>query len=268
MKNQDLKSNRLLVLLLVSMTALAAFANKQSEINEIKLDERYIYGEYSDADENLAYEGALAYFLLDVNSYRIDSGQKPLQTSDVVARVKTIKQKMGEKCYCMVYADYEEMMSIAPKDDDVVVEVEQTSISTVATTQEEDSEEDSLSISQGNSSFEITSSNENDDDSESQTVDYSEYNQINTYLFELKMAKDVIDNLKHFKQKGMITDMGLVDSSIVPNDALILVFETEHGALVLKRILSPIKDGKRVNILTGHEDEMLNYPKGQMLWYK
>lgn len=265
-KSRDLKLNRVVSFLLIILVSSVSLADDMSKINEIKLDERFIYGEYSHEDESLAYEGALADFIFDVNSYRNDNGQKPLQISDVVGRVKKMKHKINEKSYCLVYADFDEMMSIEPKEGDVVAVVEQSSTPT-NTASEESLQQNISTQHQPNSAQENSLSNENVD-LEIVEVDNGVYNQINAYLCELKMAKDVVDNLKYFKQKGTISEMGLVENRVAPDDAYILVFEVEHGALKLKYILSPIANGKRNNLLTGQEDDMSNYPKGQFLWYK
>lgn len=113
---------RLLLALCLCLSALAASAQTPAQIeekmNNIKLDETYIFGEGSDADKNEAYQRALVDLLQIVNELRVGQKKEPLAQRDIQPRVEELTYTQGGITYTMLYINADKALALVPKKSD------------------------------------------------------------------------------------------------------------------------------------------------------
>ena len=84
------------------------------KMNEIKLDESFVYGEASEADEDIAKENAILSFLTYANDVRIQYGNTDMIiSSDIDRMVKYIKSFEGNKHCVLVYIPRKSVLELA-----------------------------------------------------------------------------------------------------------------------------------------------------------
>lgn len=113
---------RLLLALCLCLCALAASAQTPAQIeekmNNIKIDETYIFGEGSDADKNDAYQRALVDLLQIVNELRVGQKKEPLAQRDIQPRVAELTYTQGGITYSMLYINADKALALVPKKSD------------------------------------------------------------------------------------------------------------------------------------------------------
>lgn len=104
----------LLIMMLWGNALMFALSPEEIEarMDEIKLDESYIYGESFNDDMNIAYQTALFDLTESANVFRADKGKEMLATSDLQTRVKELKYFSNGRHTVFLYILLAEMLEI------------------------------------------------------------------------------------------------------------------------------------------------------------
>ena len=69
------KLSKIFLTIIIGITTLNVMADVREEINAIKLDEKYLFAEATDAEPNKAFESALYELTIIINDVRSSKGK-------------------------------------------------------------------------------------------------------------------------------------------------------------------------------------------------
>ncbi len=253
--------------MLVSFALIRANAqidSVKSKINDIKLDESYVYGEGTDDDKNIAYDNALQEITEIINEQRLMSGKCPIAQNDIVGRLSQYGYNRGEAQYIFLYVWLSEAMAIQPRESaELSVNIPVRDESPIPIDAEEkpivltahSDEKNAISNKDYLAPFVAT-----------QTAINSPSQDFLSYLMEFTQITDLIKSLERFRDEGKISAVNTPKSLMeIPSDAFVVVYDREY---TVKAIMSPSKDGQRTNYKTNLPDAIQNYHGCGVLWYK
>lgn len=227
--------------------ALTAQSGVEQQINDIKLDENYLYGEASDADHRVAYDLAVTDLIMTVNSVRADNGLQGIQPGDVLPLVKELSYKRGDKHEVMVYVELSEALSASHKEKNV------PGVGGGTPTAPPARKPDPVP-SVPSSSSNTTVGNIGDE--------------VFVNLLEREMADNILGYLENAKRSGKIADFGIVRSleeikSLA--DCYMVLYRRDKSVAAL---LSPKQNGSRTNIRNKTADSLQNYRGHGIIWFR
>lgn len=249
------------LLIVFSFFVIPSFAQTIEEIevkmDEIKLDEKYIYGEDYSENKDIAYDNALLELLTTANEIRSERGLEMLKTSDLQPMVRELRYNKGQRYTVFVYIPLSVMLEMNSKShSDVVPSNVRPNRSESGLLTQTQSKPESNNPTQG-------------------------ANVAPTQLSEMTpLSKDILmtivgqDNwieirgfLSQYKKDGIIKETGNVQNfADIPNDAYSILIDEMGGIL---SILSPKNGQNRINCKTNKQDNETNYPNCKFIvWYK
>lgn len=263
-KELSMKRNNitLLVALFFSLLPVSMVAQAPDEIeaqmNEVKLDERYIYGEAFDENKDIAFNNALADLVSNANEIRESKGKSVLQVSDLQLVIKEMRYVNGTRWTSFVYIPLEQMLAIVGKKHDVIVVGQQK------LPQEDTSPVAEQPVTQPQT-FKFVPSR-----SQASQQPANEAPASNDLLELLSTQENWIEIrgiLSTFKHEGKIIETGqTVSIDEVPEDAYSILMDGMGGIL---SILAPKNSSRRINYKTHLVDSETNYNNLKFIvWYK
>ena len=90
-------------------------ADVREEINAIKLDEKYLFAEATDAEPNKAFESALYELTIIINDVRSSKGKNTIEPRDIMGMAEQKSYPRGNKTHSFVYLPTEKALSVKPR---------------------------------------------------------------------------------------------------------------------------------------------------------
>lgn len=225
----------------------------ESKMNEIKLDENYIFGEDFNDNADIAFQNALTELTTYANELRAEKGKSILNSSDLLTVVKELKYKKGNRHTVLVYFPLSQMLGMTGKSHPNVI-IQDT------LTQPIDSLRQGIEHEQKN----VVAKRQ------SEVIQFSP-TQLPDDIMQTLCSQDNWVEIKGFlttyKQDGRISSVGNVLSyEEVPDDAYAILMDDMGGIL---SILSPKNSKSQINYRTNQADSETNYSNCKFIvWYK
>lgn len=257
------KVRSILMTLVLLSFFLPSFAQSPEELeqrmDEIRMDEAYIYGDDYNDNMDMAYQNALTGLLASVNELRADKGLEFITASSLQPVVKEMKYTKGTRCVVFLYLSLTQAMSLAtgPKANVVALPeskpVDNKNNASVPQKREEQSRLSSVTTvltSQAVSAVSPAADNG---------------------ILDVLCAQDNWVEIKglliSFKKEGRIKETGNCRSyTEVPDDAYAILMDSMGGIL---SIMSPKNSPERINHKTNLKDNENNHTNCKFIvWYK
>lgn len=254
---------RVLIFLLTCLSAIFGFAQTSEEIetkmNEIKLNESYIYGEDFSDNKDIAFQSALTELTMYANELRVEKGKDTINLSDLLTVVKELRYQRDNRHTVLVYLPLSQMLGIISKSHSDIISQNASSQSSQSNSlpQQKIEQEQKFTFIP-NRQPEVTSPTPTQvplPDDIMQTL-CSQDNWVEIKGF-----------LTTYRRKGKISSIGNVSSyAEVPEDAYAILMDDMGGIL---SILSPRNSGNRINYRTNQADNESNHRNCKFIvWYK
>lgn len=254
---------RSLTILLACLSSVFGYAQTpediESKMDEIKLDESYVYGEDFDDDKDIAFQNALTELTTYANELRAGKGKDILNSSDLLTVVKELKYQKGSRHTVLVYLPLSQMLGMTSKShSDVVAQNEPSHSSQTNITPQQKVEQEQKFTFVPNKQPEAT-----------QPVPIQ--TQLPDDIMQTLCSQDnwleIKGFLTNYKREGKISSIGNVLSyAEVPDDAYAILMDEMGGIL---SIMSPKNSPNRINYKTNQTDNENNYTNCKFIvWYK
>jgi len=244
-------------------TALTT-AEIQAKMDEIKLNETFIYGEDFRDEENLAYQNALSELVNYANEIRVEKGLQMLSIGDLQTKVKDLKYTKDGRHTVLVYLPLQEMLSMVIKSHNDVVSQANVSSSTTPATNPS-SEKIYKDSSEEKDGYVFVPNRQ----PSAHNTDTDPH--LRTEVLDALASQDnwleIRGLLIQFKQDGKIKKTGNVNTQVdVPDDAYSIFLDELGGILA---ILSPKSSTDRFNYKTNLRYDGSNFTDCKFIvWYK
>lgn len=239
---------------------LPCFAQSPEEIeqkmDEIKMDEAFIYGEDYNDNKDMAYQNALTELLSSVNEMRGEKGKDYISVSDIQPILKELRYTKSTRNVSFLYIPINQALSLTPKQKIDVASTEPNSIHNNNAIVKNQRTED-------NSKFTFVPNTPQSNHNDISTSDKG--------ILETLCSQDNWVEIKGFlilfKNEGKIKETGnCLSYSEVPDDAYSILMDEMGGIL---SIMSPKNSPNRINHKTNQNDNENNYTNCKFIvWYK
>jgi hypothetical protein len=225
----------------------------ESKVNEIKLDENYIFGEDFNDNEDIAFQNALTELTICANELRAENGQNILNSSDLLPLVKELKYRKDNRHTVLVYLPMSQMFGMTSKSHSSIIIQDKPTQPIDSLRQEKEYEQENV-VSQHQSEAMPYSSTQISDDITQTLCGQDNWLEIKGFLTT-------------YKRDGRILSVGNVLSyDEVPDDAYAILMDDMGGIL---SILSPRNSKSQINYRTNQTDSETNYSNCKFIvWYK
>lgn len=251
-KRLIMQNKRVIPFLNLLLGAIICCAQTPKEIeqkmDEIKMDEAFIYGEDYNDEKDMAYQNALTELLTSVNEIRADQNKQLLSAPDIQTLVTELRYFNATRHVSFVYMTLNQALSLTPKRTNAFAQrqVRQPQ------PQKETLQKASTSQNAPMASSATTSATDKD------------------ILRELSAQDNWVEIkglLSSLKSAGKISETGSCRSySEVPPDAYAILMDQMGGIL---SILSPKASAKQINHKTNQIDNQNNHTNCKFIvWYK
>ncbi len=257
----------LLALLLCLPCAAQSPQEMESRMDEIKLNENFIYGESYSEDKDMAYQNALVELATSINELRADRDSIKITTSDLQPVIKEMRSDDGRKHHSFLYLPLSQALSLTPKDghDNIAANVTPSGSNSPAPQPQHQEERPQMTFVPA---------------TPAQTPASSQVSAQASAAVMTQAQKELIDIiriqgnwveirgwLKSYKDEGKIRETGrCVSYAEVPDDAYSILMDEMAGILA---ILSPKNASNRINHKTGQPDNPNNHPNCKFIvWYR
>lgn len=226
----------------------------EQKMDEIKMNESFIYGEDYNDDKDMAYQNALTELLSSINELRGDKGKGFIAVSDIQPILKELRYTKATRNVSFVYIPLNQAMSLTPKQKIDVTQTESSSSNTDIIQDRKQEETTKLTFVPN--------------------TPLSNNNVISTSdesILEILCSQDNWTEIKgfltSFKKDKKINETGnCLSFQEVPNDAYAILMDDMGGIL---SILSPKSFTQRVNHKTNQTDNENNHTNCKFIvWYK
>lgn len=210
----------------------------KEQINAIKLDESYLYGEAKNKIEDVATIYAKKELLISINTLREEKHLSPLEESDISNLYQKLFYQRGELVYVFTYLKKDKILnnlSLSTPSNDSIIE------------EENDVDINPRQIIIDNS------------------ADSQFHNEILQNVIERQMIENVYGYLQHAKEDNKIEQFAKAKSlTEIPDNAYIIIYNRMYQVVT---ILTNIINDKRINLKTNKPDLITNYSGHGVLWY-
>lgn len=248
-------------ILALSFIVIPSFAQSPEEIeakmDEIKLNEKYIYGEDYNNNKDIAYDNALWELLSSANEIRAEKGLEMLKAPDLQPVIEELRYSKDQRFTVFVYIPLSLMLNMNSKSHlDVVPHNDHIR------------KNDSSSSAQVQDKPEVKNPTPASDHTPVQSPETTPLP--NDILMTLSVQDNWIEIrgfLSQYKRDGKIKETGNTQNfEEVPNDAYSILIDEMGGIL---SILSPKNSPHRINYKTNKQDNETNHPNCKFIvWYK
>ncbi|WP_302589998.1 hypothetical protein [uncultured Muribaculum sp.] len=250
------KLSKIFLTIIIGITTLNAMADVREEINAIKLDEKYLFAEATDAEPNKAFESALYELTLIINDVRSSKGKNTIEPRDIMGMAEQKSYPRGNKTLSFVYLPTEKALNVKPRANKDIA---------IAQTHKPDSATNTAVVGMPDSvvpetvqqvaphTFATTHSNNG-------------AASVSARICEYEMATEANMALKKYKNEGSISQFARAHSiDEIPKDAHLLLFDRNR---VIQAVLGPDNGSGRTNLRTKQPDNLNNYHQVAIIWYK
>lgn len=264
-----MRLNRVALVLLLFPLACAVAAAQgpggvEEEMNRIKLDMKYVFGEGSSDSKDDAYGIALADFVSVANEYRGNEGKAPIAAGSIQPMLRELVCTGDSRIQILLYMEYDKMMQLKGQDDGPKYTVGQPAQQQPAQPQPQAQPAPQPQPQQAQPQ------------PEQKTLTFvPNQTAAGTGLSkDMTLALCAQDNwmevkgfLTDYKRGGFISATGAVTSaSQVPDDAYAILIDGMGGIL---SILTPRNSGNRIDLRTNQSDNETNHSDCKFIvWYK
>ena len=269
----------------------------KKKIQEIKLNEDFIYGEAASDDKELAYGDALQDLLIFANELKNMNSQPEIKINDLITNVETIIYEDGSRYEVLVYIPFKIVIetnrqSSSAKDEIKKMEeqkeakafeqsIEKNIEPTVVKNEVQENKTETTSpapqpVIAVNS--EKAAEHETKEIKEApvptitlvqveETVEETaDDTEVEEFLITQENFSEIKSYLSDMKRTGKIKETGAVEgNSSLPQDACLILID-EYGGLMA--ILSPASAGGRTNYKNKKSDSEKNYNSKFIVWYR
>lgn len=229
----------------------------ESKMNEIKLNDSFIYGEDYNENKDMAYLNALSELLSSINELREEKNIALINTSDLQPIVKELRYTKGTKNLSFLYLGLTQALSLTPKakPDDVSITGNPANRPNQIIEPKKEEEKPQFTFVPDKPTAPVTAA----------------LTQSNKDILESLCSQDnwveIKGFLTEFKNEGIIKATGnCLSYSEVPDDAYSILMDEMGGIL---SILSPKNSPDRINHKTNQTDNENNHPNCKFIvWYK
>lgn len=240
--------------------ALPCFAQSPEEIekkmDEIKMDEAFIYGEDYNDNKDMAYQNALTELLSSINEMRGEKGKDYITVSDIQPILKELRYTKSTRNVSFLYIPINQALSLTPKQKiDVATTEPNSTPNNNAIVQNQ--------ITEDNSKFTFVPNTPQPNNNAISTSDKG--------ILETLCSQDnwveIKGFLTSFKKEGKIKETGnCLSYAEVPDDAYSILMDEMGGIL---SIMSPKTSPNRINHKTNQTDNENNHTNCKFIvWYK
>ena len=240
--------------------ALPCFAQSPEEIekkmDEIKMDEAFIYGEDYNDNKDMAYQNALTELLSSINEMRGEKGKDYITVSDIQPILKELRYTKSTRNVSFLYIPIHQALSLTPKQKIDVATSEPNST-------QNNNAIDLNQRTEDNSKFNFVPNTPQPNHNAFSTSDKG--------ILETLCSQDnwveIKGFLTSFKKEGKIKETGnCLSYAEVPDDAYSILMDEMGGIL---SIMSPKNSPNRINHKTNQTDNENNHTNCKFIvWYK
>lgn len=248
---KKIKINKLFIwtIFLFTQQLFAQEKDVKSQINDIKLNEAYVYGEGTDIDKSIAYNIALQEIINTINELRLSSNRKPIASKNITALLSQYSYSRGKSKLVFVYIPISRVMDMETKDNPKFnLKTNKNTTETKSKETQEIPPTQSLNII--SSTFDRQTSEQD----------------ILAYILAPTQTTDLIKCLERFLSEGKISKIQNARSfEEIPSEAYAVTYNHEHAVIA---IFSPENNGERTNYKTQQKDKITNYRGCGFFWFK
>ena len=257
MKNSIFHISLIFVSVFVSLSSYAQSPDEiEIKMDEIKLDESFIYGEDYNDNKDIAYQNALTELVSSINELRSVKNAALLGSSDLQPLVKELRYTKGSKNLCFLYMPLYQALSLTPKSksENAVIAGEHLLRDDSKVESEKQKENQQFTFVPNKPSMATPMPD----------------TQIHKDILEILCGQDNWVEIKGFladyKQQGKIQVGNCTSFDDVPSDAFAILMDDMAGIL---SIISPKNAANRVNHKTNQPDNENNHANCKFIvWYK
>ena len=229
------------LLVVVCILEVGAQDDLLQQVNAIKTDKRYVWGEAMNEDEEEAFSVALTTMKLKLEG-RLNA---KVDDQELLSKTKRIVRSMGDTKRVTAYIEVEEVKSVPPKEVEEarttpprkVEEAKTTASVPVAPKQEKQTTTSEASSAPG--------------------LDKT-MGDIVAELMDAQHLQGAVTVLERFKRAGIIQQYMPFPKETNPQVAYLLILDAEYN--IPLAVLSPEKNnGKRDNLVSGNEETLSDY---------
>lgn len=239
---------------------LPCFAQSPEEIekkmDELKMDEAFIYGEDYNDNKDMAYQNALTELLSSINEMRAEKGKDYITVSDIQPILKELRYTKSTRNVSFLYIPINQALSLASRQKIAVVPTEaNSSRNNNAIVQNQRTED--------NSKFTFVPN--------TPQLNHNDISTSDKGILETLCSQDnwveIKGFLTSFKNEGKIKETGnCLSYAEVPDDAYSILMDEMGGIL---SIMSPKNSPNRINHKTNQTDNESNHTNCKFIvWYK
>lgn len=260
MKGLIMRKSNFILSLLFMIIVIPCFAQSPEEIeqkmDEIKMNEAFIYGEDYNDDKDMAYQNALTELLSSINELRGEKRKDYIAVSDIQPILKELRYSKSTRNVSFLYIPLNQALSLTPKQKIDVASTEPNSPNNGVTTAQNLRTED-------NTKFTFVP---NTPQSNHNVISNSDKGILETLCSQDNWV-EIKGFLKSFKDEGKIKETGnCLSYAEVPNDAYSILMDEMGGIL---SIMSPKNFPNRINHKTNQTDNENNHTNCKFIvWYK
>lgn len=208
-------------------------AEMEAKVNEIKLDDNYIFGEGFDDDKGIAYENALSDLAMTANQLREGKGKEPLGQSQLQVKAKEIAYSDEARTTVFLYIPYDDVLAMEVKSPAKVLPGKPSIPSKPS--------KPSVSSTSSTSSTPSTPATAN-----SSSSAQSSLGELTELICQQDNWTEIKPILQQYKSGKKISQTGVAQSlSDVPAEAYAVRIDGMYGILT---VLSPAKGGTRTDM--------------------
>lgn len=249
--------NRIYILFVCVITvpfALNGQTNRDviDEMNNVKLNESFIFGEGSHLNKDVAHECAVSEILSYATELRFESGNnKKLLPADIQSIVKQLVYFDGDQYNVFLYVDRDQILSMTSH-----IESPKSSLSA-----DPKSESKELAVQEKTQNSQVPKCPSLEDRFTPLPNDI-----LNT-LCNQDNWTEIKGFLSSYKNQGKIRESGFcTDTSDVPMDSYRVLIDNQYGILA---ILVPENSNDSINLKTQQSDKESNYSNcAVIVWFK
>lgn len=273
-------NRNLLTFLLVLLLSFPCVAQSPEEIerqmDEIKMNESYIYGEdYSD-DKDMAYQNALVELLSSINELRGEKGKEYLTVGDIQTIVKELRYTKGTRNVAFLYLPLDRAMTLSAKQKIDVAGAgtaprrSDSAVAQASGRQQAQTAKPAPKPSPAPAQTQSDNASSKPAAAPTQSASKS-FAPADKSVLETLCGQDnwveIKGFLSSFKKEGKIRETGrCLSPSEVPDDAYSILMDDMGGILA---IMSPKNSPDRMNHKTNQTDNENNHANCKFIvWYK
>lgn len=223
-------------------------AEMETKVNEIKLDDNYIFGEGFDDDKGIAYENALSDLAMTANQLREGKGKEPLGQSQLQVKAKEITYSDEARTTVFLYIPYDDVLAMEVKSPAKVLPGKPATPNVPS--------KPNVPIAPSKPAPAATASSSQ-----------SSLDELTELICQQDNWTEIKPILQQYKSGKKISQTGVAQAlSDVPAEAYAVRIDGMYGILT---VLSPAKGGTRTDMKAGTPFTDSNYDNCKVIvWYK